>query len=169
MLQIRFGILISVSIDSASSVGQSRPPLCDLHGLQHARTPCLSTTLGIYSNSCPLSQWCHPTISSSVVSFCSPLQSFSASGSIQMSEFFASGGQSIGSFSFSIILTMNIQDWFPLRWTGWISLQSKGLSSLLQHSSSKASFLWGSALFIVQLSHPYMTIGKTIALIRWTL
>ena len=88
----------------------------------------------------------------------------------QMSQFFASGGQSIGAPALASVLPMNIQDWFPLGWTGWISLQFKGLSkSLLQHHSSKASILQCSAFFIVQLSHPYMTTGKTIALTRWTL
>ena len=107
-------------------------------------------------------------MSSSVVPFSSCLQPFPASGSFQMSQFFTSGGQSIGSFSFSISPSNNIQDWFPLGLTGWASLQSKGLSSLLQHHNSKASVLWHSAVFIVQLSHPYMPTGKTIALTRWT-
>ena len=106
----------------------------------------------------------HPTISSSVISF-SHLQSFSASGSFQMNQFFASGGQSVGVSASTSVLPMNIQDWFRLGWTGWISLLSKGLSSLLQHHTSKASILWCSAFFIVQLSHPYMTTGKTIALL----
>ena len=98
------------------------------HGLHHARPPCPSPTPRIYSNSCPLSQWCHPTISSSVVPFSSCLQSFPASGSFLMSQFFASGGQSIGVSASASVLPMHIQDWFPLGWTGWISLQSKGLS-----------------------------------------
>ena len=91
------------------------------HGLQHTRPPCPSPTPGVYSNSCPLSQWCHPTISSSAVPFCH-LQSFPASGSFQMSQFFASGGQSIGASASASVLPMNTQDWFPLGWTGWISL-----------------------------------------------
>ena len=138
------------------------------HELQHTRLPCASSTPGAYSNSSSLSQWCHPTISSSVVPFSSCLQSFPASVSFPMSQFFASGGRRIGLSAFSSILPMNIQDWFPLRVTGLISLQSKGLSSLFQHHSSKASILWCSAFFMVQLSHPYMTTGKTIALTRWT-
>ena len=138
------------------------------HGLQHSRLPCPSPTPGACSNSCPLCQWCHPTISSSVVPLSSHLQSFPASGSFQMSQFFSSGGQSIGVSASASVLPMNIQDWYPLGWTGWISLLSKGLRSLLQHHSSKASVLWHSVFFIVQLSHPYMTIGKTIALTRWT-
>ena len=96
------------------------------HGLQHARPPCPSPTLRAYSNPCPSSWWCHPTISSSVVLFSSQLQSFPASRSFQMSQFFTSGGQSIAVSASSSILPMNIQHWFPLGWTGWISLQSKG-------------------------------------------
>ena len=94
------------------------------HGLQHARLPCSSPTPGAYSNSCPLSWWCHPTISSSVVPFSSRLQSFPASGSFLMSQLFSSGGQSIGVLA-SSVLPMNIQDWFSLGWTGWVSLLSK--------------------------------------------
>ena len=97
------------------------------HGLQHAMLPCPSPTPRPRSNSRPLSQFCHPTISSSVVSF-SCLQSFSASGSLQMSQFFASSGHSMGVSASASVLPMNIQDWFPLGWTGWISLQSKVLS-----------------------------------------
>ena len=145
-------------------MSDSLPP----HGLQHTSPPCSSPTPGVYSNSCPLSWWCHPTISSSVVPFSSHLQSFPASGSFLMSQFFASGGQSIGVPASASVLPMTIQDWFPLGWTGWISLLSKGHKSLLQHHSSKASILWCSAFFTVQLSHPYMTTGKTIALTRWT-
>ena len=103
------------------------------HGLQHVRFPCPSPTPGAYSNSCPSCQWCHPTISSSVVPFSSHLQSFPALGSFPKSQFFASGGQSIGASASASVLPMNIQDWFPLGLTGWISLQSKGLSTLLQH------------------------------------
>ena len=107
---------------------------------------------------------CHP--------LSSRLQSFPASGSFQMSQFFESGGQSVGVSASTSVLPMNIQDWFPLGWTGWISLQSKGLLrgcwTLLQHHSSKASVLWCSAFFIVQLSHPYRTTGRTISLTRGT-
>ena len=125
------------------------------HWLQHTRLPCPSPTPGACSNSCPLSWWCHPTISSSVIPFSSCLQSFPAPGSFPMSQFFKSGGQSIeASASF---FPMNIQGWFPLGLTDLISLQSKGLSSLLRHHSSKSSILQCSAFFIVQLSHPYMT------------
>ena len=117
------------------------------HGLQHARLPCPSPTPGVYSNSCPLSQWCHPTISSSVIPFFSHLQSFPASGSFQMSQFFASDGQSIGVSASASVLPMTVQDWFPLELTGWISLQSKNSKSLLQHHSSKASIFQCSAFF----------------------
>ena len=127
------------------------------HGPQHARLLCPSTTPEPYSNSCPSSRWCHPTISSSVIPFSFHLQSFPASGSFQISQFFASGRQSIGVSASASVLPMNIQDWFPLEWTGWISLQSKGLSS-------EASIPRHSAFSIVQLSHTYMTTGKTI----WT-
>ena len=105
------------------------------HGLQHARPPYPSPAPGAYSNSCPLSQWCHPTISSFVVPFSSCLQSFPASGSFQMSQFFASGGQSIGLSALASVLPMNIQDWFPLGWTDWISLRSKGLSRVFSNTT----------------------------------
>ena len=104
------------------------------HGLQHARHPCPSPTPEAYSNSCSLSQWCHPPISSSVVAF-SCLQSFPASGSFQMSGFFTSSGQSIGVSGSASVLPMNIQDWFPLRLTGWISLQSRGLSRVFSNTT----------------------------------
>ena len=100
------------------------------HGLQHTRLPYPSPTPGAYSNWCSLSRWCHPTISSSVVPFSSCLQSFPASGSFQMSQFFTSDGQRIGVSASASVLPMNIHDWFPLGWTSWISLQSKGLSSI---------------------------------------
>ena len=135
------------------------------HGLLHTRRPCPSPAPGAYSNSGPSSWWWHPTILSSVIPF-SYLQSFPASGSFPISQFFTSGGQSTGVSA--SVLPMNIQAWLSLGLTGLISLQSKRLSSLLQHHSSKASILWRSAFFTVQLSHPYMTTGKTIALTRWT-
>ena len=139
------------------------------HGLQHTRFPWPSPTLGTCSSSCPSGWWCHPTMSSSVVPFSSCLQPFLASGSFPMSQFFTSGGQSVGVSALASVLPMNIQDWFPLGWTGWIPLQSKGLfKSLLQHHSSKASILRCSAFFIVQLSHPYINTAKTIALTRQT-
>ena len=118
------------------------------HGLRHTRPPCPSPTPGVYLNSCALSRWCHPTISSSVVPFSSCLQSFPASGSFQVSQFFTSGGQSIGVSASASVLPMNTQNWFPLGWTGWVFLLSNSLKSLLQHHSSKASIQY-SAFFIV--------------------
>ena len=102
------------------------------------------------------------------IPFSYSIQSFPASGSFLVSQFFVSGGQSTGVSASASVLPMNIQDWFPLWLSGWISLQSKGFKCLLQHHSSEASILQGSALFIVQLSHSYMTTGKTIPLTRWT-
>ena len=141
---------------SCSVVSDSLRP----HGLQHTRPPCLSPTPGVYPNSCPLSQWCHPIISSSVVPFSSCLQTFPASGSFQISQLFASGSQSIGVST--SVLPMNTQDWSPLGWTGWI-LQFKGLLRAFSNSS-KESILRCSAFFIVQLSHPYMGYWKNHSL-----
>ena len=135
------------------------------HEPQHARPPCPSPW--VYLNSCPLSQWCHPTISSSVISFSSCPQSFPESGSFPRSQFFTSGGQSTGVSALTSVLPMNTQDWSALEWTSW-SLQSKGLSRVFSNTTVKASILLCSAFSIVQLSHPYMTTGKTIALTRWT-
>ena len=136
----------------SSSQSLSRVRLFVTHGLQHARHPCLSPTPGDCSDSRPSSQWCHPTISFSVNPFSSCLQSFPASGTFQMNQFFALGGQSVGVSASASVLLINIQDWFPLGWTGWISLQSKGLSSLLQHHSSKAEF-FGTQLSSQSNSH----------------
>ena len=116
------------------------------HELQHSRLPCPSPTPRAYSNSCPLSWWCHPTISSSVISFSSCLQSFPASGSLQMSQFFASGGQSIGVSASASVLPINIQDWFPLGWTGWISLLSKGLSRVFPNTTVQKHQFFGAQL-----------------------
>ena len=122
------------------------------HGLQHARPPCPSLTPRVYSNSCPLSQWYHSTISFSVSHF-SLLQSFPASGSFPRSQFFASGGQSIGASASASILPMDIQDWFPLGWTGWISLQSKGLSRVFSNTTVQKHQISGT-----QLSKPTANI-----------
>ena len=122
------------------------------HESQHARTPCPSPTPGVYSNSCSSSQWCHPAISSPVVPFSSCPQSLPASGSFPMSQLFEWGGQSTGVSASALVLPMNIQDWYPLGWTGWISLLTKGLSkSLLQHqiksiNSLALSFLYSPTL-----------------------
>ena len=133
------------------------------HELQHARPPCPSPTPGVYPNPCPSSRWCHPTISSSVIPFSSCPQSFPASGSyesalrIRWPSILASPSN----------LSMNNRYWFPLGWLDLLAVQGTlKRQSLLQHHSSKASILWCSAFFIVQLAHPYMTTGKTIALTR---
>ena len=137
------------------------------HGLQHARLPYPSPTPRAYSNSCPSSQRYHPNISSSVLLFSSPLQSFLASGSFPISQFFTSGGQSIGA---SVLWNQSNEHpgliSFRMDWLNLLAVQGT-LKSLLQHHSSKASILQCSAFWIVQLSHPNMTTGKTIALIRW--
>ena len=128
------------------------------HGVQHIRFLCLLPVPGTYSNSCPSTRWCYPTISSSVISFSSYLQFFPASGYFPMIWFFTTGGWRIVFFlALASILPMNIQDWFPLGWTEWISLQSR---TLLQLHNSKAS--------ILRCLYLYMTTGKTIALTRWT-
>ena len=137
------------------------------HETQHTRPPCPSPTPGIHPNSCALSPWCHPAISSSVVPFSSCPQWLPASGSFPISQLFAWGGESIGVSTSTSVLPVNTQDWHPLGWIDWISLQYKGLSRVFsnsskvqKHHSSKASILQCSAFFIVQLSHPYMTTGK---------
>ena len=136
------------------------------HGLQHARLPCPSPIPGACSNSCLSSWWYHPTISSTIILFSSCLQSFPASGSLPMSQFLTSGGQSIGASA--SVLPINIQDWSPWGWTSWISLQSKGLS----RSSPISQFKSINSLVLSFLYSPtltsYMTTGKTIALTRRT-
>ena len=122
--------LLSVQF-SCSVVSNSLQP----HELQHTRLPCPSSTPGVYPSSCPLSQWCHLTISSSVIHFSSCLQSFPTSGSFQMSQLFTSGGQNIRVSASTSVLPMNTQDWFFLGWTGWISLQSKGLSRVFSNTT----------------------------------
>ena len=139
-----------------SSVQFSRSIMSDSlrpHGLQHARLPWPSPTPEVYSNSCPLSRWCHPTISSSVVLFSSGLQSFPTSGSFQMSHFFASGGQSIGVSASASVLLMNTQDWSPLGWTGWISLQTKGLSRVFYNTTVQKHLVLGVWLYLWSNSH----------------
>ena len=123
------------------------------HGLQHTRLPCPSATPRVSSKSCPSSQWCHPTISSSVVPFSSCLQSFPASESFQMNQFFASGGQSIGISASASVLPMNIQDWFPLGWTSWISLQSKGLTRVFSNTTVQRHQFFGAQLSLWSNSH----------------
>ena len=116
------------------------------HGLQHTRPPCPSPTPRVCSNSCPSSQWCHPTISSSVIPFSSCLQSFPASMSFPMHKFFASGGQRIGVWASTSVLPVNIQDWFPLVWTGWTFLQSKGLSRVFSNTTVQKHQFFGAQL-----------------------
>ena len=132
-----------------SSVQFSRSVVSDSlrpHESQHARPPCPSPTPGVHSKSCPSSQWCHPTISSSVVPFSSHLQSFPASGFFQMSQFFTLGGQSIGVSTLASVLPMNTQDWFPLEWTSWISLLSKGLSRVFSNTTVQKHQFFSSQL-----------------------
>ena len=134
-----------------SSVQFSHSVLSDnlqSHGLQHTSLPCLSPTPGAYSNSCPSSRWCHPTISSSFVPFFSDLQSFPESGSFQFSQFYASGGQIIGASASASVFLMNIQDWFPLGWTGWISLQSKGLSRVFSNITVQKHQFFSAQFYI---------------------
>ena len=137
-----------ISIPLLSHVDTLRP-----HGLQHTRPPCPSQMPGAYSDSCLLSQWCHPTISSSVIPFSSCLQSFPASGSFPMNQFFTSGGQSIGVSTSASVLPMNIQDWFPLGWTGWISLQSKGLSRVFSNTTVQKHQFFSAQLSLWSNSH----------------
>ena len=140
------------------------------HESQHTRPPSPTPTPGVYPNSCLSSWWCHPAISSSVVPFSSCPQSLPASESFPMSQLFAGGGQKYWSFSFSIIPSKEHPELISFRmdWLDLLAVQGT-LKSLLQHHSSKASILWCSAFFTVQLSHPYMTTGETIALTRRTL
>ena len=151
---------------SHSVMSDSLQPL----GPQHARTPCQSPTPRAYSNSYPLRWWCHPTISSYVIPFCSYLQPFPASRSFQMSQFFASSGQRIGVSASASVLPMNIQDWFPLGWTGWISLQSKGLSRVFsnttvqkhQFSTTQFSLYSNSHIHIWLLKKPKLWLDKPL-------
>ena len=135
-------ILISSVQFSRSVVSDSLQP----HELQHARLPCPSPTPRVYPNSRPLSWWCHPTISSSVVPFSSCPQSFPASGSFQMCQPFTSGGQSIGVSASTSVLPMNTQDWFPLGWTGRIPLQSEGLSRVFSNTTVQKHQFFGTQL-----------------------
>ena len=147
---------------SCSVVSSSLRP----HGLQHARLPCPSPSTEACSNSCPSSWWCHPNISSSFVPFYSCLQSFPASGSFLMGQLFASGSQSIGASAPASILPMNIQDWFPLGWTGWISLLPRESQESSPNHGSKASLLRCSAFFMVQLSCFQVQVSSS-SLLKW--
>ena len=139
------------------------------HGLQHIRHPCPSPTPGVYSNLCPLSWWCHPTISFSVTPFSSHLWSFPAAGSFHMSRFFASGSQSIGVSASASVLPMNIQDWFPVGWTGWISLASKGLLSNFSNITVQKHQFFGAQFSLESNSHIHTRLRKkTTTLTRQT-
>ena len=141
---------------SCSVVSDSLQP----HGPQHTRPPCPSSTPGVHPNPCPLSWWCHPTISSSVIPFSSYLQSFPESGSFPMSQFFTIGRQTIGVSASASVLPMNIQDWFPLRWTGWISMQSKGLSRIFSNTTVQKHQFFSSQFSLWSNSHIHLAIGS---------
>ena len=141
--------LLTCSVQFSHSVVSST---MQPHGLQHARLPCPSPTPRVCSNSCPLSQWCYSTISSSLVPF-SCLQSFQVSGSFQMSQFFPSGGQNIGVSASASVFPMNFQDWFPLGLTGWISLQSKELSRVFSNTRVQKHRFFGAQLSLWSNSH----------------
>ena len=128
-------------------------PTLQPHEFQHAKPPCPSPTPRVHPKPCPFSRWYHPSISSSVVPFSSRLQSFPASGSFQMSQLFAWGGQSIGVSASTSVLPMNTQDWSPLGWTGWISLQSKGLSRVFSNTTSQKHQFFGAQLSLESNSH----------------
>ena len=146
-----------------SSVQFSRSVVSDSlrpHESQHTRPPRPLPTPGVYSNSCPSSQWCHPAISSSVILFSFCLQSFPASGSFPMSQFFTSGGQSVGVSVSASVLPMNIQGWFPLGWTGWISLQSKGLSRVFSNTTVQIRRVkgWHTVAAIVRIIRKFPSV-----------
>jgi len=143
-------IHISVQFSHSVISNSLRP-----HGLQHAKPLCPSPTPRACSYSCPWSQWCHPTISSFVIPFSSHLQSFPASGSFPVSQFFALGGQSIGVSVSTSVLPMNIQDWFPLGLTGWISLQSKGLSRVFSNTTVQKHQFFSARLYSPTLTFDY--------------
>ena len=152
-----FGLsFIFCRFSTFSSVQFSRSVVSDSlwpHEPQHARPPCPTPTPGVYSNSCPWSWWCHPTISSSVMPFSFYLQSFPASGSFPMSQFLASGSQTIGISASASVLSMNIPDWFPLGWTGWISLQSKGLSRVFSNTTVQKHQFFSDQFSLQSNSH----------------
>ena len=155
-----------------SSVQFSRSVVSDSlrpHESQHTRSPCPSQTPGVYSNSCPSSRWCHPAISSSVISFSSCPQSLPASGSFPVSQLFALGGRSIGVSASASVLPMNTQDWFSLEWTGWSSLQSKGLSRVFSNTKVQKHQFFGAQLSSQSNSHIHTwPLEKNIALTRRT-
>ena len=131
------------------------------HGLQHTRLPCPSPTPEVHSNSCPLGRWCHPIISSSVIPFSSCLQSFPAWGSFPMNKFFPSSGQSIGVSASTSVLPMNIQDWLPLGWTSWISLQSKGFSRVFSNTTVQKHQFFSTPRSLQSNSHIHTWLLET--------
>ena len=141
-------IISSVQFNCSVMSNSLRP-----HGLQHTRPPCLSPTPRVCTSSCPPNRWCHLTVSSSVIPFSSHLQSFPASGSFQTSQFFSSGGQSIGVSVSTSVFPMNIQNWFPLGGTGWISLQFKGLSRVFSNTTVQKHQFFGTQLSSQSNSH----------------
>ena len=144
---------MSVSVQFSSVQSLSRVHSLWPHELQHTRPPCPSPTPGVHPDSCPSSRWCHPVISSSVIPFSSCPQFLPASESFPMSQLFASGGQSIGVSALPSVLPMNTQDWFPLGWTGWISLQSKGLSRVFSNTTVQKHQFFGAQLSSQSNSH----------------
>ena len=150
-------MLISVQFSHSVMADSLRP-----HEPQHARPPCPSSTPGVHPNLCPSSWWCHPTISSSVVPFSSCPQSFPASGSFQMTQLFASGGQSIGVSASTTVLPMNTQAWSPLGWTGWISLQSKGLSRAFSNTTVQKHQFFFFFFYFINESLLYVNIAVII-------
>ena len=146
----------------------SRVQLFATPWIAERQVPCPSPTPGVYSNLCPLSRWCHPTISSSVVPFSSCLQSFPASGTFPMSQLFASGGQTIGVSASASVLPMNCQDWFPLGWTGWLSLQSMGLSRVFSNTTVQKHQFFGAQLSLQSSSqiHTRLLYGFDYGLVK---
>ena len=140
--------LLSVQLSSSVVCKSLRP-----HGLQHTRLLCSPPTPRACSHSCPLCPWGHPTVSSSFIPFSSCLQSFPESGSFLRNQFFTTGGQSIGASASASVLPMNIQDWFPFGWTGWISLQSKGLSRVFSNTIVQKHQFFGTQLSLWSNSH----------------
>ena len=146
---LRTWVWIKVQFSSVTKLCATLWP----HGLQHTRIPCPSPTPRVHSNSCSLSQWCHPIISSSVIPFSSHLQYFLAAGSFKMSQLFTSGGESIGVSASASVLPMNIQDWFPLGWTSWIFLLSKGLSRIFSNTVVQKHQFFSAQLSLESNSH----------------
>ena len=167
-ISLLFKRLSRVFSNQFSLVTRSCPTLYNPMSCSTPGLPVPTPTPRAYPNSCPLNRWCHPTISSSVIPFSSCPQSFPATGSFKMSQLFTSGGHGIGASASASVLPVNMQGWFSLGLTGLISLMSKGLSRVFSSTTIQKASIWCSAFFMVQLSHPYMTTGKTIALTRQT-